>query len=318
VALPITVDGLIEDTRQLLDEDNTESVSDGKILKQLNIAARSLYHTVAKQYDQMYMEKAAFTTDGTAFLDIPTDAFGRRVEFITYSNGFEQIRIEAVAPSKLRRHSTIRSNYPSCYTTARNSIELFPIPGSGLTGYIHYMKKPSTLVKSMGRIVDATSSVLTLDSLGDDITTDVDTLGAFFNVVDPNTGLIKGTFQAAAIDSTANELTIKTTGLNRTSVYGSTIGTSLTDIASVDDYICVVGGTCVVEMLSDYADYISYMAMSLIKGSLRVPLSQVEMDTLAQLKQTAETLWSGRENDNKVTNKNPYFSRAATYRFRGR
>lgn len=314
---PITTTLLVNNVRDLLDEVNTESVSPEKILRQLNMAARDLYHTAAKQYDQMYMESASFVTDGSAFLTIPSMAFGRRIEFITYLCGNEQVRIEATTPSKLRRLSINNARYPAAYTTSRDKIELYPIPGSGLTGNIHYMKKPATLVGVGGRIIDIAGDVLTIEGLDTSaISTSVDDLKAFFHIIDRDTGLAKGLLQVAAI--AGDELTIKTSSLSRASVYGIDVESTIPTTAAVDDYICPVGGTCVLEILSDYSDLVVYQAMALIKGSLRIPLSQVETDQLNSLKKTAETMWSGRENDRTVTNKNPHFAKAMYPRLRGR
>jgi hypothetical protein len=303
--LPITTENLISDVRALLDETNTATVSDAKILKAINMSAREVYHIVAKQYDSTYMSKKSFITDGTEFLSIPDDAFGNRVEFVTYSNGVQQIRLQSLVASKLHRLSIpMSSPFPHAYTTNKHTIELSPKPNAGVTGFIHYMQKPATLVKPYGRIIDLTNNVFTLTST-ENMSTDVDSLGAFVSVVDAETGISKGCFQVASI--TGNEVSIKTTSLSRVFVYGNDIlDTAPTTIAS-DDYMCPIGGTCVMEVISDYSDYITYKSMATLKSALQVPLSQYEMDTINAYKKNVESIWSGRDNDNTVSNRNPHF-----------
>lgn len=308
MAIPITIDDLVNETRNQLDENNTESVSDVKIIRALNRAARNCYQIVAKQFDQLFMAEESFTTDGTNELIIPADAFGRRIEYITYVLNNRDVRINKVNPAKMSQYSTVGTQYPSAYTTRGNKIILGPTPLGGVVGTIHYMKKPATLVASEGRILSTTTTTITLDTVGSNLTVDVDDLSAFINVIDRDTGLSKGALQIQSIDTATSTLTFKTASLDRTEVYGTTILDVLPTGSDTDDYVCGIGGTCVLELISDYSDYLTQFAVVEIKRSLRLP-TEADFSALKGLEKQVETIWAGRENDSTVTAKNPHWHR---------
>jgi hypothetical protein len=306
---------LITRVREKIDESNTETVSDAFILRSLNEAQRTLVRTVARQYDQIFIDNTDLTTDGTAFLTIPEDAYDRRVEFIEMNDGTAWKRLQKVKPGRITPFRLNTNNkWPVAYTTKQNKIQLLPTPTSGLTVKVWYTKRPGELVSSYGRIVDydTGAGTITLDSLSSSVSTDVDNLAAFINVIDGTTGLVKGSYQVASADTDTDIVTIKSSGLDRSTVAGKTISTSLSTDIEKDDYICSIGGTCVLELLADYSDYLIQYAVVGVRRSLREDTS-ADYAYLKDLERELETIWAGREQENKVTSKNPHW---VTYRRR--
>lgn len=310
MAAPLTTTELITSVRDNTDEDEIADISDARILRALNRGARNLYNIVAKKFDQVYMESTPATTDGTNELDIPDDAYGRRIEFLELeiSTG-NRVRLKRVEPNKLHNYQTGASNnqYPSVYTTRGQKIYLGPTPISGLTIYIYYAKRPGTLVKPLGRIVDKTSStVVEIDASNSSLSTDVDSLAAFVNVIDPETGQIKSSMQLSNVNSTT--LTFKSASLDRSTVYGNTISTSLASTVGIDDYICAIEGTCIMEFLADFSDYVTQYATVEIKRSLGLDTS-ADFAALKDYEGQVESMWVGREQDTQVAPRNPHWGR---------
>lgn len=306
--IPITIDDLITEVRDGLDEQNVEDVSDVRILRALNRGARNCYNIIAKKFDQLFMAQTSFTTDGTDSIDIPSDAYSRRIEFLTYVVSNEDIKLTKVAPQKLHLYTTnaTTTSYPSVYTTRGNQVVLAPTPVSGVSGTINYMRKPSALVVSGGKILSNTTTAVTVDAVGSDIGTDVDDLSAFVNIVDRSTGLRKATLQVSSISGTT--VTFKTASLDRSTVYGITVDTAIPSTVTAEDYICSVGGTCILELISDHSDYLTQFAIVTIKRALRLP-NQEDYAELKNVEKHITSIWAGRESDLRVTNKNPHWKR---------
>ena len=313
----LTTADLLTRVREKTDESNEESVSDATILRAVNEAQRNLVRISARSYDQMYMSHTDLTTDGTDALTIPEDAFDRRLEFleVSLSDGVWR-KLVKEKPSKVhnyRRNTTV--SYPSAYTTKRENIMLLPKPKSGLTIRVWYTKRPGDMVTKQGRIIDFDSTTLTLDTLGSGITSDVDSLGAFFSIIDGSTGLTKGSYQASSVNTTTNIITLKTSSLDRTTVAGRTISTTMDTTVEKDDYVCGIAGTCVLELLSDYSDYLVAYAVVEVRRSLREDTS-ADYAHMKSLEQELETMWSGRDLDARVTNRNGHWSGRTRYRRR--
>lgn len=316
MALPITTTDLVAEVRDQLDEQNTYSVSDPRILRAINRGARNAYMIIAKQYDQLFLASSEFTTDGTSILPIPEDSFARRIEYITYTYGAgDRVeRIEKVHPRKASHFSSSSaSQYPVAYTTEKEKIKLLPATTASVSGHIWYMRKPATLVKEQGRVLDVSGDTVVVDAIGTSLSTSVDNLEAFVNIIDPETGLAKASLQIVDIDRDNNTLTFSTSP-TRTNVYNTDISSSIPPTVSVDDYISGIGGTCVMEIISDHSDYLTQYAVLEIKRALRHP-TDADASALRSLEKHIQTVWSGRENDHSVTNKNIHWD---TKRFRHR
>ena len=236
-----SVNDLLDQLRAQLDESNPDNITDAQLLQTLNRAQRAATNIVARKYESLFWSSTTTTTvGGQQEYDIPTDAFGRRVELVEVVVNGTSYECRRIANQQRTNYDSLtQSAYPQYYTLKKNKIELFPVPSSGVTVRIHYTKRPEQLVVTQGRITafDSSSNYVIVDTLGDDIAVTTAGFVAYVNVVDYLTGEVKGTVQVAAIDEDLNQVTFKSSGLTRSTVLGRTVSTSLpTDIA-VDDYI---------------------------------------------------------------------------------
>jgi hypothetical protein len=295
--MSIIANDLIQEVRDGLDEDVNSNVTDGRILRALNRAARSLFNKVAKKLDSVFMTPYAFTA--TSSLTFPDNMFGQRVEFIEILRGTVNERLQKVHLNQLHKTGL---GVPRSYALRGNTV-LFD-GSSPISGTLYYMRRPADLVKSFGRIVDVGADYVEVDDLDSSVSTDVDSLSAFVNLIDRDNGTILASLQIASISG--NIITFKTSGLDRTQAAGRTLATSFT--AEVDDYVTSISGSCIIEYLSDYSDYVTQHAVLEIRKSLGEDVI-AEVAGLRDQEKEILSMWSGRDADLRIEAKNPHWGR---------
>ena len=292
------VDELIQEVRDGLDEDTASNITSGRIVRALNRAARSLYNKVAKKLDSVFMKEYPFTAVGGTLV-LPNDIYGQRVEFIEILDGPVPRRLQKLHLNQLRKYTSgIAASY-----SLKGNVVVFDSQKT-VTGTLYYMKRPAELTVSLGRVLDSTSSTLTLDSVASSITTDIDSLSAFINVIDQHTGEVKCSLQVADVDDDVIE--IKTSSLDRVTVAGYTIATEVD--ANPDDYVAAISGSCIIEFLGDYSDYVVQHAVVEIRKSLGEQLDG-EVALLRDYEKEILSMWAGRDQDKRIEAKNPHWQR---------
>jgi hypothetical protein len=310
-----TVDELVDQVRTQLDESNINDVDDPQILQALNRAQRSATNTASRQYESMFWKTTTLTTDGTNELAIPSDAFGRKVEMLEVGSGTSRYQLKRLPNHQTSSYysSTANTSTPTHYSLTKNTIVVYPTPSSGLSVHVSYTKKPEPMVLSQGRVTSFAAGYVLVDELGDDISTSVTGYGSYINFIDYNTGEIKGSCQVSAIDTTLKQVSIKTTGLTRSTVLGRTVATSLPTDLSVDDYVCLITGTAVPELDEAYVDYLVQYAVVEIKRRFGESIEQ-ELPTLKDLKDELDAMWAGRESSGRVVRTNRHYFMASRRR----
>lgn len=313
--MPLTVSELVTEVRNQLDEVNTENVTDAQILAALNRGQRKGTNIISRKYKDLFIvaDETVSTVGGTQAYDIPAKAFGQRiekVELVESSGLSREIRRISFHDSTQFNTST-QVTRPYYYALRKNEIMLFPTPGSAQTLRLWYTEAPETLVKVQGRITtisDSSTDYVIVDSLGSDLTTDATSgFGAYVNFIDYNTGDIKGSAQISAIDTSTKKITFKSSGLTRSTVLGRTVATTVPTDLAVDDYICVITGSCVPEIPGAYSDYLLQYAVL----DIRRRLTEVTTEEFAQLKELEtelEKMWVGRESSHRVRKSSSHWS----------
>lgn len=299
-----TVQDLLTEVRSQTDESNTIDVTDDKIVAALNRAQRKAANIVSRQYDELFWDSEIISAvGGQRDYAIPARAYGRRIEkieVITEGNlGWEVTKISN--SDRTAYFSNTQTARPVYYSQRKNLVQFYPIPNGTFDLEIHYTRAPEKLVKPQGRVetVNTGGQYVILDAVGSDLTTTVESFGAYVNFVDFVTGAVKGTSQILSIDATTRRVNFKTSALTRTTVLGRTVGVAIPTTVVADDYVCVVVGTCVPELPDAYVDYLTQYAVLEIKRSHGEPTAE----EYAQLKELAEELekaWAGRELSHRV------------------
>lgn len=309
------VDDLVTALRDQLDERNSADLGSATLLRALNRGQQKLVRLAGRKYEAVFRQETTLTTDGTRELTIPSGAFGLVIDEVAVQSSNAWTPVTAVESRDTVEidQSNSTSAIPTLYVQQGNKLRLFPLPPSGISVRVRYQSRPPELVLSQGRItslVEAQSGspALYLDALGTGLTTSVAALGAFVNVVDPVTGLVKATLQVSALDTTNVKATFKTTSLDRTTVFGQTVAAAVPTTVALDDLVCLANGTCVPTLLADYADFLVQFATVELKRKSGEDV-QAELIALGELTDDVKAMWAGRQATLRVQRTSPFWGR---------
>lgn len=309
-----TTDDLISDVRSMLDEENRDSVDTAEdILPALNRAQDFAANILARQYDAPLLAKQTITTSNNQReYDIPDDAFEQRLEKIEVEVNdlfYPITRIDFRQTSLYETQGA--TSIPYYYSVIGNKFRIFPTSNGQFRLRLWYLKDPRPLVTQQGRItrVNETDQYVLVDNVGDDLTTEQDQLNSYVNLVDGQSGLVKGTFQIKTI--TDNRITFKTSP-TRTTVLNQTVSTDLGGLTNdegvsisvePDDYVCVASGVCIPLLKKPFSNFMIQYAVAEIRRKLGGP-ADLEERILKKFEQQVERQWVGQEQSTRVTKRN--------------
>jgi len=317
----MTVQDLIDQVRFKIQEADTSQVSDDIILDKLNLAKNYAYSKMAKHYLDPLLTYEELTTDEQE-LTIPEEAFQDRVvkvEYLEQGTGrwIEVRQVTFRELGKVSVNSTVQ--YPTCWSVVKRKIR-FPNKYRSNTFRLWYIEDVGNLVKPQGRIDNITKSVttieddvevtsrpyITVDAVGDSVDP-TDSYKKYISIVDATTGEVKNSLQVEEINDNV-QLIFKETP-TRTEVLNVPIEgeDSLNDEDSeieLDDYICEVGGTCVVY----FGDDILRVILQYAANELREDLGTIKSgqdNKLNKLEKDLEGTKSGRQTTKRINNRSP-------------
>ena len=317
-----TVDNLISQVRSQLDEDNSTSVrTDLDILPALNRAQDDAMNILARHYEEPLLDY--FTLDlvnGVLEYPIPEDTFEDRIEKLEIevtTNHYQEMDRISYRDITIYE-SSLRSNIPRYYVQLGKRLRIIPNPTGVYDVRVWYLRCPPSLVESQGRInsVNEDENYIIVDEIGSGVSTEADQLESYVNLIDGQSGLIKGTFQVKRIDS--NKVTFKTTP-SRTKVINKTISTSLSSLVDrdgntitvePDDYICSIGGSCVPFFSKPVNNFLIQFAIAEITRKLGGP-ADMEEQVLRKFEEKVERSWVGREQTIRIKKRARYWNRPA-------
>ena len=199
---------------------NTTDVTSAEILSALNRGQQRLVRLAARFYEPLFMREVNISTFSGREATIPEYANGLIIDQVDVINGNRAYRVYQI-PIREASHiddTDYSSAIPRHYTIRGNKILLYPKPESSVTIRVRYQLRPPELVLNQGRITDIdslSSDILYVNSLGSDLTTSIDSLKAFVNIVDGTTGEVKDTAQISAIDTDSKKITFKSASPDR-------------------------------------------------------------------------------------------------------
>lgn len=308
------VDNLILQTREQLDESNTTDVSDPEILRALNRAQKKFVRIASKKYPALFMREATKTLSDFSGreLELPEAAFGIKIN--EFHNVISGVAYE-VLPATTRQASHIETDASSdigqYYALRGNKLLIYPKPASSGSYRIRYQIRPPDLVKQQGRITnidDIASGEFYVDDIGSDLTTSISDLKAFINIIDGTTGLVKTTLQVSALDTTNEKITVKTSGLNRSVVFGRTVDSAIPTTVGLDDYVCLAYGTCIPTLARDWDDFLVAYATLEVRRS-KGEDTNAEYAHMKELEADVQMMWAGRPAKQRVARRNRYWGR---------
>lgn len=310
-----TVQNIVDEIRDLLDEQNIDSVSTEKsILPSINRGQDFAFDILSRKYPEPILKHAPFALNGTdQEYDMPEDAFEDRVQKIEIqispgNNGKSTYRpVERISYRDISDYETISvTNVPSYYCIIGRKIRFVSPPSGTYSARIWYLRNIEPLCLPQGRITVAntTSNYVILDSTGDSLTTQADQLGSYVNIVDGQTGVIKGTMQIQILNE--NKVTFRSTP-TRNSVLNREVSGSLADLnISLDDYLSPIRGTCVPYYSKPVVNFLIQYAVAEI-GRSRGGAADADTKVLENFEKQVERTWVGREMSLRVKKKSRYW-----------
>lgn len=305
-----TVDDLVSEIRQQLDELNIDSVStQERILPTANRALDYSYDMLARRYPDPYITHTPLVLTTAQEYELPEDCFEdriSRVEIVTSTGANGQINtIEVRRVSYYdawKWESRSPSATPPVYCIVGTRIRFPNAPTGTYPARIWYVREPEQLVLPQGRITvyNQPSNYVIVDAAGSDLSTEADTLESYVNLIDAQTGQVKWTGQISVLDGeqlTFRTSPIRTDVLNRT-VSGTLPLASADPTINLDDYVCNVRGTCIPPS-GALRNFIVEFTVAEITRSLGHD-SATEEEVLAKFERQIDKYGAARENTLRI------------------
>lgn len=324
---PRTVSDLINEVRDQIDEVNTTTVSDQDILQALNRGQNYGVEILSKHYPEPFIGyRTIVLSSGAQDYALPEDLYSDRVLVLEIDDTRVHWEVPIVSFREAYRYETTQTtSIPSAAVVFGRTIRFYPEPSGTYNARMWYVKKPETLVKDQGRITSVATGQFNLDSVGAyDATTnpygleekaggtEEDRLTCWANVVDAQTGEIKGSYEIQTI--TGQLVSIQTGTLLRSSVLGKTIGTSLASTIAADDYVCNIRGTGVMYFPEPLDNFVIQYAVAEIRRRLS-DNPELELGVLKNFEAQVKSTWAGRPSTLKVKRRSPYWSRTGLRKY---
>lgn len=297
----LIVDDLANDVRSLLDEENSVSVNTERdILPALNRAQESVVSILTRRYNDPFVaHKDLQPIAGQQEYDIPEDAFEERLEKVEVNRLGLYYEIKRIDFRDITQYeNNVQNNIPYYYCIVGDKVRLVPPPTNAYPLRLWYIKAPESLVLQQGRItlINTASNYITVDEPGADLTTQMDELNSYVNLVDGHSGVIKATMQIQNIQG--QKIYFKTTP-TRTTVLNKTVVGAIPATLEADDYLCVASGSCVPRFKQAVSNYLIQFAVADMVRKLGGSV-EIEEKVKADFEKFVEKQDHGRETSTRV------------------
>lgn len=304
-----TTKDLVQDVRSLLDEDNTAALDDLRdIVPALGRGLNKAYSVLARQYpDPLLTYIMVAPQNGEAEYLIPEDSFEDRVEKIEAVSNNQYFPVKRVDFRDLTYYETSgTANAPMVWASLGRTYRVAPKPTGTYQFRVWYLKEPPNLGVEQGRItlVRAQDNYVTVDLPGEALESAIDSNNAFVSIVDKETGVIKSSHQ---IQNIVGNRLLFSTAPSKTRVYGQDIAGTIAPTVEVDDYVCLVGQSCISPLRNPLANYIVQFAVAELIRKLGGE-AEMEQRVLKEMERDVEKTWAGRETTQKVKSSSKHWA----------
>lgn len=309
-----TVDDLITQVRGKIDEDNIESVSDEFILDALNRGQDDGMNILARHFEEpLLTHQPLDLVNGQQEYDIPEEAFEDRLEKVEINIRGTFVEVQRIDYHDISYFETrTKADVPYYYALVGRKMRLVPDVSGTYDARIWYLRAPEELVKQQGRITVISSSpdnYVVVDQAGDNLDTATDALESYVNVIDGQTGIVKGTLQISNIEG--DRVKFKSTP-TRATVFNRTVDSDINNLSSgltveLDDYICSAQGTCVPQFARPMSNFLVQFADAEARMKLGGP-ADMSLRILEKFeKERVERAWVGRQQHRRVKKRSKHW-----------
>lgn len=301
---------LIRQVRSQCREKNVSSITDVDAYDALSRGYDYAMEIVATLYPDPLVESRDVVVSGTAFT-LPEDIYSDRIlKVLDVSSGSYPVEVDRRSYRDIE-DLPIRGNTPEYYVVTGRDVTLYPPTATG-TVRVYYCRQTEKVVKPIGRITNISGD--TLNYLSDydnsaDLNTTVGSNTNYFNVVDGRTGILKGTYQVNTYSTGVVEIDSTPTV---TAVMNRTVSTSLDATIEINDYICPVGGSCVLYYPKPTANLVMQYAVAEIRRALGQDVGSEE-NAMKRMEKQLKSSWTGRESTRRVKRENKIWHKRRIY-----
>lgn len=310
-----TVQNVVEEIYQQLDELNRDSVSiENDIIPTLNRAQDYAMDILVRKYPEPLLKTVELNLQSGVYdYDIPEDVFEDRILKLETqipiggaNNRSNYVEIQRISYRDITNYeSAAVSSFPLYFCIIGRKIRIVPQPSGTYNARMWVARNPEKLILPQGRItvLNQPQNYIVVDEVGSGVTTESDQLSSYVNVVDGQTGEIKGTLQVQSIvDSKITFRTVPT----RATVLNRTI-TTLDQISlQLDDYICGIEGICVPYFGRPTSNFLIQYTVAEITRKLG-GAAETEEQILQKFEKQLERTWVGRQQELRVKKKSNIF-----------
>lgn len=328
----VTATDLIQEIRELSQEQNEANPTDAALLRMLSRGQRFICSEIGKVYAEPFLAEYTPTALelSNAVIPIPKDAWEDRVLMVEFKTGAQPYRIpwRRFDQTAALRLSTAKVPIPYAVYIVGREIRFAGSPTGAYSCVVTYLRGPEPFVAPQGRVTSVGAASLAVDQVGDDISTDGDDLASYFNVIDFETGRLKGTFQVASLPTGANRVNVRTTPQRATvqsravssasALLNPLLPTGAVDTYNVvvpDDYICPVRGSCMPFLGNSLNSYLVEYVCAELSRSLDTATAQLSGMISEVYRKIAEQQDIGRGTPLRVKNTSKIWSRLMPIRF---
>jgi hypothetical protein len=317
----LLVENILDEIRRRTGETNEDgSISGDMLLDAINRGQEESAMILARNYPTPLLTyTTVVTTAGEPEYDVPEDAIEGRIQQVELllSDGtpralqprdvYDNVLFEAATSSGNRE--------PEIWMEVgfTRKIRVLPQPTAGYTLRIWYCKELPQLAISQGMITATATNTLTLDEVGDDISTSLDEPGSHLCIIDGQTGVIKGAVEVSGIDSTTGDITLRATP-SVTTIDNLPISAlaSISGVA-VGDFVCVAPFTCICQIRQPFINHMVSYVFALLQylngGDIQVPQAE-----LARMEKYVSKMKKGRVNNLRVAQTSHSYRTPMIYR----
>lgn len=304
----ITTEELVRQVRAQIQETNELGpITDETILDALNRGLDYGWDILARNYKSpLLVQSEPITLDADGQFELPDNVFEDRllkIDLVQTGGTFQELEAKSYRDISYLQSNTF-GGYPTAYVLVGRTVQVLPSTGAaGKQVRYWYLEETPKLIPTEARIISFTAgngvsnAVVVVDNLP--TTTSLDNSGNFskyLNFVDFETGQIRGSAQIQSISG--NEITLKLVP-TRSTVLNRTIANDIPSTLEIDDYVCGIGGSCVVYFSKPLANMVIQYAVCEIRRSLNYDVS-IEERKLAQLENQVSFTFSKRPNIMRV------------------
>jgi hypothetical protein len=314
MTLLYTVDSLIEEVREQIDEENTDSVTTANILNVLNRGHKYAFDVYARRYPTPILRKDTLTlTSGETEYDLPEDIFEDRLLGIEINTPNRPTKVDIINYSDSAKYISTQ-NVPTpgyAYLVGRQIV--FTQPPTGLyTASLWVLRDINTLVQPQGRVttVNVASRYVQVDTAGSTLSSSSADLSSYVNLIDGQTGEIRCSLQIASVVGT--KVTFRASPI-RSAVLGRTIVGEIPTTVNQDDYICSIKGSCVPYFSTPTNNFLVEFAVECLTRKLQGP-AQEAAASLEKFEKQIERVYGRRPGSARLKNTNRSWNRYSRLR----